>query len=79
MKKGIDAMSIFAAALRAAYRLSSAKKAFGLPEDEIRKVIDKQNRSRGVLAANRSPRKITSSKNPTQSIHTIRQTVSAGA
>ena len=27
-------MSIFAAALRGVYRLSGAKKAFGLPEDE---------------------------------------------
>ena len=42
-------MSIFASALRAAYKLSGAKKAFGLPEDEIRKVIDRQNRSRGVF------------------------------
>ena len=42
-------MSIFASALRAAYKLSGAKKAFGLPEAEIRKVIDRQNRSRGVF------------------------------
>ena len=42
-------MSMFDSVLRAAYRLSGAKKAFGLPEDEIRKVIDKQNRSRGVF------------------------------
>ena len=42
-------MSIFTSALRAAYKLSGAKKAFGLPEDEIRRVIDKQNRSRGVF------------------------------
>ena len=42
-------MSVGASLLRAAYRLSGAKKAFGLPEDEIRKVIDKQNRSRGVF------------------------------
>ena len=42
-------MSILASALRAAYKLSGAKKAFGLPEDEIRKVIEKQNRSRGVF------------------------------
>ena len=42
-------MSIFASALRAVYKLSGAKKAFGLPEDEIRRVIDKQNRSRGVF------------------------------
>ena len=41
-------MSIFASALRTAYKLSGAKKAFGLPEDEIRKVIDRQNHSRGV-------------------------------
>ncbi len=42
-------MSIFASILRAAYKLSGAKKAFGLPEDEIRKVIEKQNRNRGVF------------------------------
>ena len=42
-------MSIFASLLRGVYRLSGAKKAFGLPEDEILKVIEKQNRSRGVF------------------------------
>ena len=42
-------MSIFASLLRAAYKISGAKKAFGLPEDEIRKVIEKQNRNRGVF------------------------------
>lgn len=42
-------MSIFSSILRTAYKLSGAKKAFGLPENEIRKVIDKQNRSRGVF------------------------------
>lgn len=42
-------MSIFASLLRGAYKLSGAKKAFGLPEEEIRKVIEKQNRSRGVF------------------------------
>ena len=42
-------MSIFASILRTAYKLSGAKKAFGLPEEEIRKVIDKQNHSRGVF------------------------------
>lgn len=42
-------MSIFAAALRAAYKLSGAKKAFALPEDEIRRVIEKQNRHHGVF------------------------------
>ena len=42
-------MSIFASALRAAYKLSGAKKTFGLPEDELKKVIEKQNRSRGVF------------------------------
>ena len=42
-------MSFFASMLRGAYKLSGAKKAFGLPEDEIRKVIEKQNRSRGVF------------------------------
>ena len=42
-------MSLFASALRAVYKLSGAKKAFTLPEDEILKVIEKQNRSRGVF------------------------------
>lgn len=42
-------MSIFATMLRGVYRLSGAKKAFGLPEDEIKKVIEKQNRHRGVF------------------------------
>ena len=42
-------ISVFASLLRGAYRLSGAKKAFGLPEDEIRKVIEKQNRHRGVF------------------------------
>ena len=42
-------MSILASALRAAYKLSGVKKAFGLPEEEIKKVIEKQNRSRGVF------------------------------
>ena len=42
-------MSIFAAILRIAYKISGAKKAFGLPEDELKKVIEKQNRSRGVF------------------------------
>ena len=42
-------MSFFASALRAAYKLSGAKKAFTLPEEEILKVIEKQNRSRGVF------------------------------
>ena len=42
-------MSIFASILRTAYKLSGAKKAFALPEDEIKKVIEKQNRHRGVF------------------------------
>ena len=42
-------MSAFASLLRAAYKLSGAKKAFGLPEDELVKVIEKQNRNRGVF------------------------------
>lgn len=42
-------MSIFASILRTVYKLSGAKKAFGLPEDEITKVIEKQNRHRGVF------------------------------
>ena len=42
-------MSIFASLLRGAYKAVGAKKAFGLPEDEILKVIEKQNRNRGVF------------------------------
>ena len=42
-------MSLFASALRGMYRLSGAKKAFALPEEEILKVIEKQNRHRGVF------------------------------
>ncbi len=42
-------MSFFASVLRAAYKLSGAKKVFTLPEDEILKVIEKQNRGRGVF------------------------------
>ena len=42
-------MSIFASLLRGAYKAVGAKKAFGLPEEEIRKVIEKQNRNRGVF------------------------------
>ena len=42
-------MSIFASILRSVYKLSGAKKAFTLPEDEILKAIEKQNRSRGVF------------------------------
>ena len=42
-------MSIFASILRSVYKLSGAKKAFALPEDEITKVIEKQNRHRGVF------------------------------
>ena len=43
-------MSIFASLLRGVYRLTGAKKAFTLPETEILKVIEKQNRHRGVFA-----------------------------
>lgn len=43
-------ISLFASLLRGVYKLSGAKKAFGLPEEEIKKVIEKQNRSRGVFA-----------------------------
>ena len=43
-------MSVFASLLRGVYKLSGAKKAFTLPEEEILKVIEKQNRSRGVFA-----------------------------
>ena len=42
-------MSIFASMLRGAYKLVGAKKAFKLPKNEIKKVIDKQNRNRGVF------------------------------
>ena len=42
-------MSFFAALLRAAYKLSGAKKSFALPEDKLLKEIEKQNRSRGVF------------------------------
>ena len=42
-------MSIFASILRTAYKLSGAKKAFALPEDALRKEIEKQNRHRGVF------------------------------
>ena len=42
-------MSIFASILRMAYKLSGAKKAFALPEDTLRKEIEKQNRHRGVF------------------------------
>ena len=42
-------MSIFASVLRSVYKLSGAKKTFGLPENEITKVIEKQNRHRGVF------------------------------
>ena len=43
------AMSIFASILRAVYRLSGVKKSFTLPENELRKEIEKQNRHRGVF------------------------------
>ena len=42
-------MSISASLLRAAYKLSGAKKAFSLPENELLKEIEKQNRNRGVF------------------------------
>ena len=42
-------MSVFASMLRGVYKLSGAKKAFRLPEAEILKVIEKQNRNRGVF------------------------------
>ena len=42
-------MSIFASILRAVYRLSGVKKSFALPENELRKEIEKQNRHRGVF------------------------------
>ena len=42
-------MSIFASILRSVYKLSGAKKAFALPEDALRKAIEKQNQHRGVF------------------------------
>ena len=42
-------MTISASLLRTAYKLSGAKKSFALPEKELRAVIEKQNRSRGVF------------------------------
>ena len=42
-------MSIFASILRSVYKLSGAKKAFALPEDALRKEIEKQNQHRGVF------------------------------
>ena len=42
-------MSIFASIIRSAYKISGAKKAFCLPEDELKRIIEKQNRSRGVF------------------------------
>ena len=42
-------MSIPASLLRAAYRISSAKKAFALPEDQLLKAIRRANRGRGFF------------------------------
>lgn len=42
-------MSVFASLLRLIYKLSGAKKTFALPEKELVKVIEKQNRHRGVF------------------------------
>lgn len=42
-------ISIAARLLRGAYRLVGAKKAFALPEDALRREIDRQNRHRGVF------------------------------
>lgn len=42
-------MSIFASLLRGVYKAVGTKKAFKLPEDKIREVIEKQNRHRGVF------------------------------
>ena len=41
-------MSFFASVPRPAYKPSGAKKAVALPENEIAKVIEKQNRSRDI-------------------------------
>ena len=45
-------MSIFAFLLRGIYKLSGAKKAFALPEDKLKKEIEKQNKHRGVFMPN---------------------------
>ena len=42
-------ISLFASLLRGAYKLSGAKKAFALPEAPLRRVMEKQNRHRGVF------------------------------
>ena len=42
-------MSIPASLLRAAYRISGAKKAFALPEDQLLKAIRRANRGRGFF------------------------------
>lgn len=42
-------ISLFASLLRGAYKLSGAKKAFALPEEPLRRVMEKQNRHRGVF------------------------------
>ena len=42
-------MSIFARILRSIYKISGAKKTFTLPEHELQKKIEKQNRHRGVF------------------------------
>ncbi len=44
-------MSIFASILRSVYKLSGAKKAFALPEDALRKEIEKQDQHRGVFTS----------------------------
>lgn len=40
-------MSLFARAFRMLYQIVGVKKAFSLPEDELLKVVEKQNRNRG--------------------------------
>ena len=42
-------MSFGSLLLRTAYKLSGAKKAFALPEDELLKTIEKANRGRGFF------------------------------
>ena len=42
-------MSVFASILRTVYKISGPNKAFALPEDALRKEIEKQNRHRGVF------------------------------
>ncbi len=42
-------MSFGASLIRGVYKLAGVKKAFRLPQDEMLRVIEKQNRSRGFF------------------------------